>query len=204
MLNIVLRSLAILPPPRDAVNPLEAEKVAAAAAVEATGRFFEEFGPAGVAHDVESYNAVMEACARASNLSAVSSLFSHMESGGDVRGEEEGQKGEGQGEGKPSPPRPNDGTYEILFKAHIDAGDYKGALTYIDQAIERAGRWGVGIRWVSTTVLKRGVELADKAGDEEAIVRFKRIIGRVSYSSSMREGSSSRYKSFGSDSRTRN
>ena len=54
MLNLVLRALA-------GVSD-------GAAAVEATGRLFEEYSSAGLAHDADSYNAVIEACVRAGKV----------------------------------------------------------------------------------------------------------------------------------------
>ena len=103
---------------------------------------------------------------RAGNISAVSSLLSHMHSGG--KGEEDGS------EGRAKPPRPNSGTWGLFVKAHIDSGDYKGAL----RAIER-GEKDLKVEsclWLSkTNILDPAVELADKAGDEGAVAQFKRM-----------------------------
>ncbi len=54
MLNVVLRALVLVAPGE--------------AAVEATGRLFEEFSVAGLQHNADSYNAVIEACVGAKKV----------------------------------------------------------------------------------------------------------------------------------------
>lgn len=54
MLNVILRALALVSK--------------GDSAVEATGRLFEEFAAAGLEHNVDSYNAVIEACVGAKKV----------------------------------------------------------------------------------------------------------------------------------------
>ena len=104
---------------------------------------------------------------RSGNLQAVISLLSHMEGEG-------GGEGEG-GEGlalKVKPPGPNAGTWELLIQAHVEAGDYKGALRAIERA-ERAN--GERLRLSGSKILNLAIEMADKVGDEGAVRRLKRM-----------------------------
>lgn len=123
MMNVVLRGVARL------------------GGVELAGRAFESFGAMDVAHDTDSFNAVIEACRRDGKLEAAEALYNFMST-------------------KSVPP--NEETFSQLLEGYVAMSDMEGVLGVLGRAT------GAGVV-VPEAQLRSALAAARQAGDKMAV-----------------------------------
>ncbi|GAX77830.1 hypothetical protein CEUSTIGMA_g5273.t1 [Chlamydomonas eustigma] len=153
MLNVILRALAL-------VSPGEA-------ALEATGRLFEEFTVAGLEHNADSYNAMIEACVGAKKLAAVRSVVDHMEAA-NASGDADVDVGLNA-----IPPLPNSDTWDLLLLALVGDGDCDGILV----ALQKLSASQV---YPKIKTLRKALDVAAKQGHETAAATIRDVMSSIS------------------------